>query len=76
MEVLFFQMEILFFRRQKFGMNFSNKCLKFLQKISQGNLRYIDKTLKSFYEINSFFDKNKSQEYILKLSALENGLLR
>ncbi|EAK6351347.1 ATP-binding protein [Campylobacter jejuni] len=59
-----------------FGMNFSNKCLKFLQKISQGNLRYIDKTLKSFYEINSFFDKNKSQEYILKLSALENGLLR
>lgn len=39
----------------KFGMNFSNKCLKFLQKISQGNLRYIDKTLKSFYEINSFF---------------------
>ncbi|EAC1330474.1 ATP-binding protein, partial [Campylobacter jejuni] len=26
--------------------------------------------------INSFFDKNKSQEYILKLSALENGLLR
>ncbi|EAH6351523.1 ATP-binding protein, partial [Campylobacter jejuni] len=31
---------------------------------------------KSFYEINSFFDKNKSQEYILKLSALENGLLR
>ncbi|EOJ1133339.1 ATP-binding protein, partial [Campylobacter jejuni] len=25
-----------------------------------------------FYEINSFFDKNKSQEYILKLSALEN----
>ncbi|EOI2627716.1 ATP-binding protein, partial [Campylobacter jejuni] len=22
--------------------------------------------------INSFFDKNKSQEYILKLSALEN----
>ncbi|EOH4617685.1 ATP-binding protein, partial [Campylobacter jejuni] len=24
------------------------------------------------YEINSFFDKNKSQEYILKLSALEN----
>ncbi|EOI8568825.1 ATP-binding protein, partial [Campylobacter jejuni] len=26
----------------------------------------------SFYEINSFFDKNKSQEYILKLSALEN----
>ncbi|EKR6988724.1 ATP-binding protein [Campylobacter jejuni] len=60
----------------KFGMNFSNKCPKFLQKISQGNLRYIDKTLKSFYEINSFFDKNKSQEYILKLSALENGLLR
>lgn len=60
----------------KFGMNLSNKCLKFLQKISQGNLRYIDKTLKSFYEINSFFDKNKSQEYILKLSALENGLLR
>ncbi len=60
----------------KFGMNFSNKCFKFLQKISQGNLRYIDKTLKSFYEINSFFDKNKSQEYILKLSALENGLLR
>ncbi|WP_057036872.1 ATP-binding protein [Campylobacter jejuni] len=60
----------------QFGMNFSNKCLKFLQKISQGNLRYIDKTLKSFYEINSFFDKNKSQEYILKLSALENGLLR
>ncbi|HDX3660969.1 TPA: ATP-binding protein [Campylobacter jejuni] len=60
----------------KFGMNFSNNCLKFLQKISQGNLRYIDKTLKSFYEINSFFDKNKSQEYILKLSALENGLLR
>ncbi|KQI63104.1 ATP-binding protein [Campylobacter jejuni CVM 41905] len=60
----------------KFVMNFSNKCLKFLQKISQGNLRYIDKTLKSFYEINSFFVKNKSQEYILKLSALENGLLR
>ncbi|ELI0185429.1 ATP-binding protein, partial [Campylobacter jejuni] len=27
-------------------------------------------------EINSFLDKNKSQEYILKLSALENGLLR
>ncbi|EDO7422525.1 ATP-binding protein, partial [Campylobacter jejuni] len=27
-------------------------------------------------EINSFFDTNKSQEYILKLSALENGLLR
>ncbi|EAH4564416.1 ATP-binding protein, partial [Campylobacter jejuni] len=24
----------------------------------------------------SFFDKNKSQEHILKLSALENGLLR
>lgn len=60
----------------KFGMNFSNKSLKFLQKISQGNLRYIDKTLKSFCEINSFFDKNKSQEYILKLSALENSLLR
>ncbi|HEC1886596.1 TPA: ATP-binding protein [Campylobacter jejuni] len=69
-------LELDVYIKLKFGMNFSNKCLKFLQKISQGNLRYIDKTLKSFYEINSFFDKNKSQEYILKLSALENGLLR
>lgn len=47
-------------------MNFSNKCLKFLQKISQGNLRYIDKTLKSFYEINSFFDKNKKSRVYFK----------
>lgn len=60
----------------KFEINFSNQCLQFLQKISQGNLRYIDKTLKSFCEIKDFFDKNKSREYILKLSALENGLLR
>lgn len=60
----------------KFGMNFSSKALKFLQKISKGNLRYIDKILKSFCELNSFFDENKSREYILKLSALENGLLR
>lgn len=50
----------------KFGMNFSNKRLKFLQKISQGNLRYIDKTLKSFYEINSFFDKNKKSRVYFK----------
>lgn len=60
----------------KFNINFSKKAMNFIMKIYQGNLRNVDKMLKSFCELNHYLKNQKSQEYILKLSALENGLLR
>ncbi|MFX3627478.1 hypothetical protein [Campylobacter sp. LH-2024] len=45
-------------------------------KFYKGNLRYVDKMLKSFYELNLYFKNTKSQDYVLKLCALENGFLK
>ncbi|EAI2282823.1 ATP-binding protein, partial [Campylobacter coli] len=50
--------------------------LKFLMKIYQGNLRYLDKILQSFCELNTYLNNKKSQDYILRLSALEQGFLK
>ena len=61
--------------RAKFGLEFALKNIKFLEKICKGNLRYIDKILKSFCELKPYFSVNKT-DYILRLSALENELLR
>jgi len=51
------------------------KALKFLKQIYKGNLRNIDKTLKSFKELKDFYKGSKSCIYMLKLSALDNALL-
>ncbi len=45
-------------------------------KIYQGNLRYLDKILQSFCELNTYLNNKKSQDYILRLSALEQGFLK
>lgn len=89
--ILFFYGYILFFRRQlqkpdinelsnyikmKFNQDFPQKSLKFLMKIYQGNLRYLDKILQSFCELNTYLNNKKSQDYILRLSALEQGFLK
>ncbi|TKX32871.1 P-loop NTPase family protein [Campylobacter aviculae] len=68
--------ELHMYIKSKFNVDFSRKTMKIIMKIYQGNLRYIDKMLKSFCELDSYFKNTKSQDYILKLSALENGLLR
>ncbi|MBZ7928612.1 ATP-binding protein [Campylobacter sp. LH-2024] len=60
----------------KFNINFSNKAMKIIMKFYKGNLRYVDKMLKSFYELNLYFKNTKSQDYVLKLCALENGFLK
>ncbi|EHT7405304.1 ATP-binding protein [Campylobacter coli] len=62
--------------KMKFDQELSQKSLKFLMKIYQGNLRYLDKILQSFCELNAYLNNNKSQDYILRLSALEQGFLK
>ncbi|MCX2683247.1 ATP-binding protein [Campylobacter sp. MIT 21-1685] len=62
--------------KEKFMLELSHNNLSFLMKISKGNLRNIDKTLKSFLELSNYFQGNKNKKYIFKLSALENDLLR
>ncbi|ARJ55732.1 ATP-binding protein [Campylobacter cuniculorum] len=59
----------------KHGLDFFPKELKLIYKIYQGNLRNIDKMLKSFKELHSFYKGQKSVKYILNLSAFENALL-
>ncbi|TKX31440.1 P-loop NTPase family protein [Campylobacter estrildidarum] len=60
----------------KFNINFSNKAMKIIMKFYKGNLRHVDKMLKSFCELNVYFKNTKSQDYVLKLCALENGFLK
>lgn len=62
--------------KMKFDQELSQKSLKFLMKIYQGNLRYLDKILQSFCELNAYLNNKKSQDYILRLSALEQGFLK
>lgn len=68
--------ELSSYIKMKFGQELSQKSLKFLMKIYQGNLRYLDKILQSFCELNAYLNNNKSQDYILRLSALEQGFLK
>lgn len=44
--------ELSSYIKMKFYQELSQKFLKFLMKIYQGNLRYLDKILQSFYELN------------------------
>ncbi|MBZ7939542.1 ATP-binding protein [Campylobacter sp. W0014] len=60
----------------KFNIDFSHKAMKIIMKFYKGNLRYVDKMLKSFCELNLYFKNTKSQDYVLKLCALENGFLK
>ncbi|EAI9679026.1 ATP-binding protein [Campylobacter coli] len=62
--------------KMKFDHDLSRKSLKFLMKIYQGNLRYLDKILQSFCELNTYLNNKKSQDYILRLSTLEQGFLK
>ncbi|EIX7569257.1 ATP-binding protein [Campylobacter coli] len=62
--------------KMKFNQDFPQKSLKFLMKIYQGNSRYLDKILQSFCELNTYLNNKKSQDYILRLSALEQGFLK
>ncbi len=68
--------ELSSYIKMKFGQELSQKSLKFLMKIYQGNLRYLDKILQSFCELNAYLNSKKSQDYILRLSALEQGFLK
>lgn len=68
--------ELSSYIKMKFDQELSQKSLKFLMKIYQGNLRYLDKILQSFCELNAYLNNNKSQDYILRLSALEQGFLK
>ncbi len=61
--------------RLKHNLHFSQKELKFLYKIYKGNLRNIDKMLKSFKELHAFYANKKSIRHILNLSAFENAML-
>lgn len=68
--------ELSSYIKMKFDQELSQKSLKFLMKIYQGNLRYLDKILQSFCELNAYLNNKKSQDYILRLSALEQGFLK
>lgn len=68
--------ELSSYVKMKFDQELSQKSLKFLMRIYQGNLRYLDKILQSFCELNAYLNNNKSQDYILRLSALEQGFLK
>ncbi|EIM1028683.1 ATP-binding protein [Campylobacter coli] len=68
--------ELSSYIKMKFDQEFSQKSLKILMKIYQGNLRYLDKILQSFCELNAYLNNKKSQDYILRLSALEQGFLK
>lgn len=68
--------ELKDYMKAKFKLEFSHKNLSFLMKIYKGNLRNIDKILKSFQELSQYFQHNKNEKYVLTLSALENDLLR
>lgn len=68
--------ELRSYIKVKHGFDFSQKELRFVRKIYQGNLRNIDKTLESFKELFAFYREQKSVGYILSLSAFENSLLR
>ncbi|HED6632284.1 TPA: ATP-binding protein [Campylobacter coli] len=68
--------ELSSYIKMKFDQELSQKSLKFLIKIYQGNLRYLDKILQSFCELNAYLNNKKSQDYILRLSALEQGFLK
>lgn len=68
--------ELSSYIKMKFDQELSQKSLKILMKIYQGNLRYLDKILQSFCELNAYLNNKKSQDYILRLSALEQGFLK
>ncbi|HEB9338532.1 TPA: ATP-binding protein [Campylobacter coli] len=68
--------ELSSYVKMKFDQELSQKSLKFLMRIYQGNLRYLDKILQSFCELNAYLNNKKSQDYILRLSALEQGFLK
>lgn len=68
--------ELSSYIKMKFDQELSQKSLKILMKIYQGNLRYLDKILQSFCELNAYLNNKKSQDHILRLSALEQGFLK
>lgn len=68
--------ELDFYLKNKYNLTFSKQNLKMLYKFYQGNLRNIDKILKSFNELKSFYQNSKTNSYVLKLAALEQNLLR
>lgn len=68
--------ELSSYIKMKFDQELSQKSLKILMKIYQGNLRYLDKILQSFCELNAYLNNKKSQDYILRLSVLEQGFLK
>lgn len=68
--------ELDFYLKNKYGLTFSKQNLKMLYKFYQGNLRNIDKILKSFIEFKNFYQNSKTSSYVLKLAALEQNLLK
>ncbi len=67
--------ELKSYIKLKHRLDFIQKELRFIYKIYQGNLRNIDKLLKSFKELHAFYQGRKSVKYILNLSAFENAML-
>ncbi|ECO2981817.1 ATP-binding protein [Campylobacter coli] len=62
--------------KMKFNQDFPQKSLKFLMKIYQGNFKVFRQDTSKFLRIKHLFKNKKSQDYILRLSALEQGFLK
>lgn len=71
--------ELKKYLKDKFDLNcFLDKDLKFILKLSRKNIRNIDKLAISFIKIRNFYNENninKTNKFILNLSAIENELM-
>lgn len=67
--------EMSLYIQDKYQVEFFYQELRFIYKIFRFNMRNIDKIMMSFKELKRFYKQRKKHLYILKLCALENGLL-
>lgn len=62
--------------KMKFNQDFPQKSLKFLMKIYQGNLRYLDKILQSFCELNTYLNNKKKSRLYFKTKRIRAGIFK
>ncbi len=72
--------DLALYARQKFALSlFTKRHLKWLLKISDSNLRSVDKILRTFKTLSHFYKEQnapKSTQSLLEMSALHHGLLK
>lgn len=69
--------ELSFYIQEKFQVKLKLKEVKWLLRLSKANLRILDKVLKSFLQISTFYEQNKQRKSIqsrLEMSALYHEL--